>query len=274
MKCHKLFFIGTLTIAMVLGVPVQAAVYGTLKDDIDFEVEGNHVMKTAGTSVRIIDEDESNYLIYINQEHQDVIEKGLVELPGIITKTNTKAAIVEEISQNAKVLENIDEDEMVMVLEKESSFYKIKVNDTVGYIYSTSVDESKLTSLIEACNNERKGEEVVSYAKQFLGGKYVYGGTNLSTGVDCSGFTQQVYKHFNISIARTAREQYAKSGHVVSQSEMMAGDLIYYGYENVDHVAIYAGDDQIIHASTESTGIIMSKMYYGKPIVGIKRVIE
>ena len=87
-----------------------------------------------------------------------------------------------------------------MALGKEGNFYKVKVDNTVGYICNTSVDETKLTQLIEESKSVSKGEEVVAYAKKYLGGRYKYGGNNLETGVDCSGFAQQIMKHFNISI--------------------------------------------------------------------------
>lgn len=272
MKCHKLFLIGALILG--LGVPTQAAVYGTLKQDMSFNVDGQKIVKESGTGVSIIDEDELNYLIRINGEKSDLVGKRMIELQGTITKAKTDASIVSCTSQDANVVGSIKQGEMLMALEKKGSFYKVKYNDTVGFVYSTSVDEAKLTDLIEESNSQGRGEEVVAYAKQFLGGRYVYGGNSLTSGVDCSGFAQQVMKHFNISLARSSREQYATNGYSVSEANIMPGDLVFYGRRGVDHVAIYAGNGKIVHANDESTGIIISNMHYGKPIVGIKRVIK
>lgn len=272
MRCHKLLLVGAIVAGLVM--PTQAAVYGTLKQDMYFDIDGNKVVKASGTGVSIIDEDELNYLIRIDNEKSDLVGKNLVKLQGTITNTTTNANIVSSVSKDATVLENVSEGEMVMALEKTGSFFKVKYNDTVGYIYNTSVDSSKLTDLIEESNEASKGEEVVSYAKQFLGGRYVYGGNNLATGVDCSGFAQQVMKHFNISLARSSREQCASNGYAVSEANIMPGDLVFYGRGSVDHVAIYAGNGQIIHANDESTGIIMSSLHYGKPIIAVKRVIK
>ena len=272
MRIHKLFLIGAL--AVTLAMPAQAAVYGTLKQDMYFDIEGNQVVKSSGTGVSIIDEDEYNYLIRIDESNSDLVSKRLIKLQGTITRARSNAAIVEETIRDTKILDSVEEGDMVMVLAKEGSFYKVKVDGTVGYIYSSSLDETKLTDLIEESQSFNKGEEIVAYAKQFLGGPYKYGGNNLSTGVDCSGFAQQVMKHFDISIERSSRAQYQANGYAVSQSDIQPGDLVFYGHSRVDHVAIYAGNGQIIHASTESTGIIMSDLYYGKPIIGIKRVIE
>lgn len=272
MKCHKLLLVGAVVASLVM--PTQAAVYGTLKQDMYFDVNGEKVVKESGAGVSIINEDELNYLIRIDGERSDLVGKNLVKLQGTITTARVNANIVSDMNPNATVLESVDQGEMLMALEKKGSFYRVKYNDTVGYIYSTSVDETKLTDLIEDSKARSKGEEIVSYAKQFLGGRYVYGGNNLSTGVDCSGFASQVMKHFGISLSRSSSSQYASNGYAVSEMDIMPGDLVFYGRGGVDHVAIYAGDGKIIHANNEATGIVMSSLHYGKPIVGIKRVIK
>ena len=160
-----------------------------------------------------------------------------------------------------------------MVLEKINNYYKIKINDTVGYIYKSQIDVKDLTEL-EKDSSEALGEEIVAYAKRYLGGRYVYGGNNLNTGVDCSGFVQQIMKKYGINLERSSRSQYACNGVRISESELRPGDLVYYGNGGrVNHAAIYAGNGQIIHASDERTGITMSSLHYGKPLIGIKRVL-
>lgn len=274
MKYHKLILMGVIVLTSV--VETQAAVYGTLKQDMYFSVDdGEEIVKESGSGVSIIDEDEYNYLIRLDADSSDLVSKNLVKLQGIITSTKTSdVTVMSEASLEAEVLATIGQDEMVMALEKSEDFYKIKVNDTVGYIYASDLNTEKLASLDEASKEQSLGEEIVSYAKNYLGGRYVYGGNNLNTGVDCSGFTQQIMKHFNISLARSSREQYASNGYKVSETELMPGDLVFYGYSGyIDHVAIYAGSGKVIHASTERTGIIMSNLHYSKPVIGIKRVI-
>ncbi len=87
----------------------------------------------------------------------------------------------------------------------------------------------------------------MAYAKQFIGNPYVYGGNSLTNGIDCSGFTQQIYAHFGYSLPRTSYEQ-AYVGTEVSWSEAKAGDLIVYP----GHVAILTGDGGIVHASNSA----------------------
>jgi cell wall-associated NlpC family hydrolase len=120
------------------------------------------------------------------------------------------------------------------------------------------------------------GQKIVADAKQFLGNPYVYGGNSLTSGVDCSGFTQQIMKRHGIAISRSSASQYANDGYHVSVDNLQPGDLIFYGYSGrVSHVGIYIGNSQIIHSNDERTGIIISGLYpkNGKPYIGAKRVI-
>ena len=106
---------------------------------------------------------------------------------------------------------------------------------------------------------------IVADAKQFLGNPYVYGGTSLTNGADCSGFTMRIFEHFGVSIGRTSRDQ-ASNGKQISLSEIQPGDLLFYASgKTINHVALYIGDGKIIHASTSKTGIIISHAYYRTP---------
>lgn len=106
---------------------------------------------------------------------------------------------------------------------------------------------------------------IVAYAMQFLGNRYVYGGTSLTNGTDCSGFTMGVYAHFGYSLPRTSGAQ-AAATRTVSPGSEQVGDLFFYGSGSVSHVALYIGNGQIIHASNHRDGIKISSAYYRKPI--------
>lgn len=105
------------------------------------------------------------------------------------------------------------------------------------------------------------GASIANYALKFVGNPYVYGGTSLTNGADCSGFTMSVHKHFGISIPRSSTAQ-SYGGKSVSISAVQPGDIIYYG----NHVGIYIGSGQIVHASTAKTGIKVSNYMYRTPI--------
>ncbi len=107
---------------------------------------------------------------------------------------------------------------------------------------------------------------IVDYAMQFLGNRYVWGGTSLTNGTDCSGFVMRIYEHFGYSLPRTSREQ-AAATRSVSSTDVQAGDLFFYGSgSTVNHVALYIGGGQIIHASNSRDGIKISSAYYRQPL--------
>lgn len=139
---------------------------------------------------------------------------------------------------------------------------------------TSSSSTTTTSSQVTTSNSGTTGDQVVAYAKQFLGNPYVYGGNSLTSGVDCSGFTSQVMKHFGIGLTRSSASQYANNGYSVSVNDLQKGDLVFYGYNgSVSHVAIYIGGSQVIHANDERTGICISGLYQSKPIVGAKRVL-
>ena len=108
---------------------------------------------------------------------------------------------------------------------------------------------------------------------QFRGNPYVWGGESLTNGVDCSGFTMQVYKHFGYSLPHSSIEQRCK-GTAVSWDEKQPGDLICYQVVNgVGHVAIYIGDNQIIHAGSKDTGINVRNADY-RAVWGVRRIVQ
>ncbi len=111
------------------------------------------------------------------------------------------------------------------------------------------------------------GSNVANYACQFVGNPYVSGGTSLTNGADCSGFVYSVYKAFGISVPRTSWEQ-GTHGREVSYSNAQPGDVIYYG----GHVGIYIGGGQIVHASTQKTGIKISSATY-RSIISVRRFL-
>ncbi len=108
-------------------------------------------------------------------------------------------------------------------------------------------------------------EAIIAYAKQFLGNPYVYGGSSLTDGTDCSGFTMRIYEHFGISTGRSSRDQ-AVNGKEIAVSDVQPGDLLFYASgDTINHVAMYIGGGQIIHAATSKTGICIANANYRTP---------
>lgn len=132
------------------------------------------------------------------------------------------------------------------------------------YVESTKKEE---TSKPVSSGGSGKGADIANYACQFIGNPYVAGGTSLTNGADCSGFVMSVYQHFGISLPRSSYSQ-STVGRGVSYSEAQPGDIIYYG----GHVGIYIGNGQIVHASTERTGIKITAATY-RSIITVRRIV-
>ena len=140
-----------------------------------------------------------------------------------------------------------------------------------GYIsaeYAQEIDPSQMG----------QGQAIADFALQFVGYPYVYGGSSPS-GFDCSGFTSYVYKQFGYSINRTASTQ-LDNGYAVSMSELQPGDLVMFKKgstsKRATHVGLYIGNNQFVHASTSSVGVIISSMseaYYTTGFVGGRRLV-
>ncbi|MGL4363375.1 MAG: NlpC/P60 family protein [Cellulosilyticaceae bacterium] len=198
---------------------------------------------------------------------------------------SNEAIVREYPNQDSDIINYVKESSTVVVSERVDNYYKVEIDGMKGYVYKEQLDDKYLKDIpyiktevkaepVPVEKTEYIGNQIVDYAKKHLGNPYVYGGNSLTKGVDCSGFTSQVFKHFGINLQRSSRAQFASNGRKVSKAEILPGDLVFYGHNGyIDHVAIYAGNGQIIHASTPKTGICMGKLEYGKPIIGIKRVV-
>lgn len=162
----------------------------------------------------------------------------------IAKQTALITQLKEEERKAAEILENKEETDNPSGSDKNES------NSNSG-----SSSEEKAPS------DGSLGSSIAGYALKFVGNPYVYGGTSLTNGADCSGFTMSVHKHFGINIPRNSTAQ-SYGGKRISIGAVQPGDIIYYG----DHVGIYIGGGQIVHASTERTGIKISSYTYRTPI--------
>ena len=177
-----------------------------------------------------------------------------------------------------------DETSQSVLQASKGQMYEVSATDGEGWVkITTQAGEGYLPSsrvtIIEKAEEKvdqsaKRRQDVVSYALQFVGNRYVYGGLDPNTGVDCSGFTRYVMQHAaGITLSHSSRAQ-AGEGRAISFDEIKPGDLIFYGGSNyINHVALYIGNGQIVHASTERTGIKVSNATYRTP-VKVVRVFE
>lgn len=130
-----------------------------------------------------------------------------------------------------------------------------------------SAGSSQASSGTAASGSVSNGQAVVDYARQFLGNPYVYGGTSLTNGADCSGFVQSVYAAFGVSLPRNSTAQRG-AGYGVNLSDIQPGDIVCYS----GHVGIYAGNNTLIHASNERTGITLTSPVTYRPVIAVRRI--
>lgn len=153
-------------------------------------------------------------------------------------------------------------------VQKESSVVTGE-NGGPGVSKSKATTEATTESTKAAAKEKASRSAIVAYAKQYVGNPYVYGGTSLTNGADCSGFVMRVYEKFGISTGRNTRQQ-ANNGREISVSEVQPGDLLFYGSGGeISHVGIYMGDNKIVHAANKNLGITIGRSDYRTPIKAV-----
>jgi cell wall-associated NlpC family hydrolase len=162
------------------------------------------------------------------------------------------------------------------VLGVSGNWLKVSVSGTVGYIRSDFVGYGG-TASTGYVSTQSKGEQIVATAKEYLGTKYVWGGMSTS-GFDCSGFVNYVYKLYDYSMNRVAQSIFSYDGTWVDKEDLQPGDLVFFGYSgsSVSHVGMYIGDGQFIHSSSSAGQVVitdLSQSYYTRMYVGAKRII-
>ncbi len=196
------------------------------------------------------------------------------EVASLIAVVNTETLKVrEEPNTECAVITLIPRDEELEVVDvMENGWIKFLLDDEEAYVSGeyVKVEErlekaATLTELLYGQGVSNARVDLVQYAKQFIGNPYVWGGTSLTNGADCSGFTMSVYKKFGISLPHHSGSQ-AQMGKKVTLAEAQPGDLVFYAKNGkINHVAIYIGGGQVVHASNERTGIRISSVNYRTP---------
>ena len=217
-----------------------------------------------------------------------------------VTVTASVLNVRDSQGTDAQILTQIMENEQYQVTgDPVDGWYPVKVGDIDGwvsgsyvteetsYFYGETKEEEEERIAEEKAAEERKaaqeaaakasagsrtgtvGQAVIDYACQFVGNPYVWGGTSLTDGADCSGFVQSVYAHFGISLPRTTYDM-VNSGYAVSYEEAQPGDLILYG--DCSHVGLYMGDGNIVNALNSDKGICICSATYTN-IYAVRRVL-
>lgn len=211
-------------------------------------------------------------------------------LLGVVDSDGGCINIREEAGTDAEVVGKIAKDGICEIVSREEEWSLITSGEVEGYISNEYLlrgaeANERAEELLEAgveletamtLTEYRYGKGVTDvqmavceYARQFVGNPYRWGGTSLTKGADCSGFTLSVYKNFGVSLPHSSKAQ-AHCGTRVDISDVQPGDLIFYGGSNIHHVALYIGNGQVVHAKSRDTGIVVSSMYYHTPTRAVR----
>lgn len=180
----------------------------------------------------------------------------------------------DQASTDSAILTQVPQGEELEYVETLEGWIKVSIDGEEAYVsadYVTVTDKLDtavtMTELLYGAGVSDVRVELVEYAKQFLGNPYVWGGTSLTKGADCSGFVLSVFKKFGVKLPHHSGSQ-AKMGKKIKASELQPGDLVFYADSSgtINHVALYIGGGRVIHASSPKTGIRISKYNYRTPV--------
>lgn len=234
------------------------------------------------------------------EEQQKREDEKTVAQETVIKTQYVKSATINlraEPNTNSEVVTSLTINTSVDVYEEKDGWSKVKVKSIAkeGYISTALLSDKKQETTSRATakprnktqtnpvvNNEPTtpppasagASSVVAKAKQYIGSRYVYGGSTPS-GFDCSGFTSYVYRQFGVILNRTAAGQFS-NGVAVSKSQLQPGDLVMFGKSGINHVGIYIGGGQMVHAANPSRGVTIDTInsgYYANNYVGARRVM-
>lgn len=193
----------------------------------------------------------------------------------VATATTGGLRVREAATTESEIIYQLGEGEEIAILDNTQGdeWIKVDVDGDEGYVSAEYVDIDLSLKTAMTLTEARYGAgvsdvrmAVCDYALQFVGNRYVWGGTSLTSGVDCSGFTMQIMKQYGVYLSHSSKAQ-ANEGTTISTSELKPGDLIFYGKgKSINHVAIYIGGGQIVHASNKRDGIKISNYTYRTPI--------
>lgn len=221
----------------------------------------------------------SEYLI----TGQDAWDKAL-ELAEYVATSNTGGLRVRvQPNTDCEIIYQLADGEEVAILDntQNDDWIKVDVDGDEGYVSSEYVDVDLSLKTAMTLTEARYGAGVsdvrtaiCDFALQYVGNRYVWGGTSLTGGIDCSGFTMQVMAQYGVHLSHSSRAQ-ANEGTKISTSELKPGDLVFYGKgSSINHVAIYIGGGQIVHASNKRDGIKISNYMYRTPIKCVRVIYD
>lgn len=201
---------------------------------------------------------------YLNTESGTASDPDANAVSGTVT---SKLVIRTGKGKSSSALTTVTKGTKLTVLTTGKKWVKVSVNGVTGYTKGKKIE---LKEGGTATNPYSKGEEVINFALQFVGNPYRWGGTSLTNGADCSGYIMSVYRHFGKSLPHSSSAMRSCGTKVSSLSAAKPGDIICYN----GHVALYMGNNKIVHASNPKDGIKISTNAAYRSIVTIRRIFN
>lgn len=195
----------------------------------------------------------------------------------VATVTTDSLKVRAEANTDSEVITLVPRDEELEVSAVEGDWVRVFLDDDEVYVSAEYVEVSAELGTAVTMSELLYGQgisdvrvDICQYAKEFIGNPYVWGGTSLTKGADCSGFVMSIFKKYGVKLPRNSRAQ-ANCGTVIKVSEAKPGDLIFYAKgKTINHVAIYIGNGQVVHASSPKTGIRISNVSYRSPFKAVR----
>ena len=268
---------------LVFGDEIENFAKQNVKKVAKVQTETLRVRKKASTDSKIVTLVSEDDKLKVKKQTDDWAKVKVDGQTGYVSKDYAKvtysfgkAKSMKQIQAEQVAKKRAEEAARNKPVSTTSSSHTSNTGTTSGSTTGSTQTTKKASVSVSSSGSSATGSRIVSYAQQFVGNPYRYGGNSLTSGIDCSGFTQQIMAKFGYSISRTSSSQ-SGDGRAVSTSNLRAGDLVFYGDGgSIDHVALYIGGGQVVHASNSAPyprgGIKISNVNYRTPICA-RRII-
>lgn len=268
---------------LVFGDEIENFAKQNVKKVAKVQTETLRVRKKASTDSKIVTLVSEDDKLKVKKQTDDWAKVKVDGQTGYVSKDYAKvtysfgkAKSMKQIQAEQEAKKRAEEAARNKPVSTTSSSHTSNTGTTSGSTTGSTQTTKKASVSVSSSGSSATGSRIVSYAQQFVGNPYRYGGNSLTSGIDCSGFTQQIMAKFGYSISRTSSSQ-SGDGRAVSTSNLRAGDLVFYGDGgSIDHVALYIGGGQVVHASNSAPyprgGIKISNVNYRTPICA-RRII-
>ena len=268
---------------LVFGDEIENFAKQNVKKVVKVQTETLRVRKKASTNSKIVTLVSEDDKLKVKKQTDDWAKVKVDGQTGYVSKDYAKvtysfgkAKSMKQIQAEQEAKKRAEEAARNKPVSTTSSSHTSNTGTTSGSTTGSTQTTKKASVSVSSSGSSATGSRIASYAQQFVGNPYRYGGNSLTNGIDCSGFTQQIMAKFGYSISRTSSSQ-SGDGRAVSTSNLRAGDLVFYGDGgSIDHVALYIGGGQVVHASNSAPyprgGIKISNVNYRTPICA-RRII-